>query len=623
MSGIPSSGAGDVKLAGDPNAFTGTNTFDVNRPTSTLTSTISATDFLTKQNADTLYTGSAGDVQEGGNNVFTGTNTFNSNRPTSTLTSTIAATDFITKQNADTLYTNNTGDAVLAGANAFTSTNTFNTNRPTSTITSTPASTDLITKQNADALYGSGSGDALLAGGTSGSRQTFTGFNTFTNDLTMSGAVGIGNRADIDMLGDKAFIQQSATIQNKLLQNGASNEIDQNGTNNVISQSGLNALITTSGKMTCATAPTSGSDLCNKTYVDGVGAGFALLAAGTAANPQEFTGVCDFNGGSLQMTNPLQTFSMIQLDTATSDVNTFAMTGVRNRITQNGLSNATINEFKQSGGSNTASSISQFTPDSLIYQDSTTAKLITKGRIGIGLTAVQTPIAPLEIQGSATSLNNGSNYGYLRNNNPSSAYSAGWGAFGLSIKTSNIIFAGNYVLASDERIKRDITDLSNTLVLIDKIKPKTYKYRDTAEGDRMTYGFIAQELEQVIPEAVITTRNKIPNIMKKTNVIDGVFILEETTDLIEGDVIAIYDDENKQYDVTITEMISDKSFKIDMVEDLQDQFFIYGKFVDDFKAIEHNDLLPVMIKGIQELNAKNKSLEERLAILEAKINNMP
>ena len=104
MSGIPTSGAGDVKLDGNPNAFTGTNTYDVNRPTSTLTSTI-------------------------------------------------ASTDFITKQNADTLYTNNTGDAVLAGANAFTSTNTFNNLRPTSTLTTTPASTDFITKQNADALY--------------------------------------------------------------------------------------------------------------------------------------------------------------------------------------------------------------------------------------------------------------------------------------------------------------------------------------------------------------------------------------------------------------------------------------------------------------------------------------
>jgi len=645
MSGINSGGGGgggDVFQNGD-NVFTGTNTFNVNLPTSSVTPT-SGSQLITKSFADATYS--------------TGTNTndyvtgFSRNALTGAVTITQANTGTPITSESYTSITDaqinaigtNTGNITTNASNISTNTGNITTNASNISTNASNISTNgtnisnLTTATNpcfkSASLTGqdltltpisgtatvislpSGTGDAVLAGGTSGSRQIFTGFNTFTNDLTMSGAVGIGNRADIDMLGDKGFIKQSATVQNKLLQNGASNEIDQNGTNNIISQSGLNALITTSGKMTCATAPTSGSDLCNKTYVDGAAAaGFVSLTAGTAANPQEVTGVCDFKGGSLQMSNANQTFSMIQSNINTSDVNTLAMTGRRNRITQTGLSNALLNEFTQSGGANTASAISQFTPNSLIYQDTTTARIITKGRIGVGIAVNATPIAPLEIQGGQGSLQNTSNYGYLRNNNPPYGYSAGWASYTLSIKTSNIIFAGNYVLASDERIKRDITDLSSTLGLIDKIKPKTYKYRDTAEGDRMTYGFIAQELEQVIPEAVITTTDKIPNIMKKADVIDGVFILEETTDLVEGDLIAIYDDENKRYDVTITEMISDKSFKINMIEDLQDQFFIYGKIVDDFKAIEHNDLLPVMIKGIQELN-------ERLAILEAKINNM-
>ena len=62
MSGIATSGAGDVKLDGDPNAFTGTNTYDVNRPTSTLTSTPAATDFITKQDGENLFTSSTGDA---------------------------------------------------------------------------------------------------------------------------------------------------------------------------------------------------------------------------------------------------------------------------------------------------------------------------------------------------------------------------------------------------------------------------------------------------------------------------------------------------------------------------------------------------------------------------------
>ena len=543
------------------------------------------------------------------------------------------------------------GDVTLAGnPNAFSGTNTFDVNRPTSTLTSTPAATEFITKANGDALYGGDNAD--LAGGTTANPQIFTGVNEF--DGTTNANVGLieqtasHNNSFIQTSGEQTnFIRQNGTTKGFIIQeaddsgirqDGENAEIKQTGDNAdfrqqgvgcgirqsgqyaIITQSGLNSVIS-SPRVRCNNLPLIGNDLCNKTYVDN---SFVSLAAGTAALPQEVTGVCDFNGGSLQMSNPNQTLSMIQTDINTSDVNTLAMTGRRNRINQTGLSNGLINEFTQSGGLSTASEISQYTNSSIIYQDSVTAKFITHGRVGIGnITAFQTPIAPLEIQGSATSLNNGSNYGYLRNHATPYNYSANWGTYGLSIKASNIIFAGNYVLASDERIKRDITDLSSTLVLIDKIKPKTYKYRDTAEGDRMTYGFIAQELEQVIPEAIITTRDKIPNIMKTADVIDGVFILKEATDLIEGDVIAIYDDENKQYDVKITEIISDKSFKIDMVEDLQDQFFIYGKFVDDFKAIEHNDLLPVMIKSIQELNAKNKSLEERLAILEDKINNMP
>ena len=292
MSGIPTSGAGDVKLDGDPNAFTGTNTYDVNRPTSTLTSTISATDFLTKQNADTLYTGSAGDVQEGGNNVFTGTNKFDVNRPTSTIATTPAATDLITKQNADTLYTNNTGDAVLAGSNAFSGTNTFDVNRPTSTLTSTPASTDFITKANGDALYGGASGDALLAGGTTANPQIFTGVNEF--DGTTNSNVGLieqtatTSNTFIQENGTGGnFIEQSGTNKGHIIQQAINSVIRQNGDDAEILQIGEGArikqtgatslieqtggtgcLIKTTGHFRTPEAPLVGNDLTNKEYVD-------------------------------------------------------------------------------------------------------------------------------------------------------------------------------------------------------------------------------------------------------------------------------------------------------------------------------------------------------------------
>ena len=190
------------------------------------------------------------------------------------------------------------GDVTLAGnPNAFTGTNTYDVNRPTSDLTSTPAATEFITKQDADGDY------ALLDGGTTLAPQTFVGVNKFDEDVTISGE-GIeftnGTRRVIDMTNTptasnsnkllmtapKTEISQIATgsaniidQKNEIIQtaqNSAINIISQTGiatTTNLISQTGANSSITTDGKFTTATAPTGGTHLCNKTYVDAVTTG--------------------------------------------------------------------------------------------------------------------------------------------------------------------------------------------------------------------------------------------------------------------------------------------------------------------------------------------------------------
>ena len=168
--------AGDAVLAGN-NAFTGANTFNSSRPTSTLEGTIEDNDFITRRNANTLYSNNAGDVTQSGNNTYTGSNAFNTTRPTSDLTSTPGNDDFITRRNADALYTDNVGDVTQSGNNTYTGANTYNTTRPTSTLTnasSAPNDNDFITKDNADDLY-------LAGSNTFSGNNAFTGANTFNN----------------------------------------------------------------------------------------------------------------------------------------------------------------------------------------------------------------------------------------------------------------------------------------------------------------------------------------------------------------------------------------------------------------------------------------------------------
>ncbi|MCA1761954.1 MAG: tail fiber domain-containing protein [Flavobacteriales bacterium] len=60
--------------------------------------------------------------------------------------------------------------------------------------------------------------------------------------------------------------------------------------------------------------------------------------------------------------------------------------------------------------------------------------------------------------------------------------------------------------ASDENIKEDVTEIENALDLILELNPKKYRFNQNVSelvlDDEYHYGFLAQELEEVIPEIV-------------------------------------------------------------------------------------------------------------------------
>ncbi|RYY59875.1 MAG: hypothetical protein EOO05_11880 [Chitinophagaceae bacterium] len=63
---------------------------------------------------------------------------------------------------------------------------------------------------------------------------------------------------------------------------------------------------------------------------------------------------------------------------------------------------------------------------------------------------------------------------------------------------------GQYVVVSDRRSKRDITDVPSVLPLLLNLKAKKYHYNDNKSGDPLSWGFIAQDVEQLFPEFVTT-----------------------------------------------------------------------------------------------------------------------
>jgi hypothetical protein len=72
------------------------------------------------------------------------------------------------------------------------------------------------------------------------------------------------------------------------------------------------------------------------------------------------------------------------------------------------------------------------------------------------------------------------------------------GAFNLQVNGTGVWGAGAYVNGSDLRLKNSITPLSNSLDLINKLNPVSYKYNEDYSKDQsIQTGFIAQDLQKV------------------------------------------------------------------------------------------------------------------------------
>ena len=101
---------------------------------------------------------------------------------------------------------------------------------------------------------------------------------------------------------------------------------------------------------------------------------------------------------------------------------------------------------------------------------------------------------------------NVSSYGYLNNQGASGFVSGNSGTVGVSLQTESRIFCGGEIdVTSDQRDKTLVGNLSAQTVLgaIRKLNPLHFIWKpETQKGNNVVAGFFAQEVAQVIPEAV-------------------------------------------------------------------------------------------------------------------------
>jgi hypothetical protein len=192
---------------------------------------------------------------------------------------------------------------------------------------------------------------------------------------------------------------------------------------------------------------------------------------------------------------------------------------------------------------------------------------------------------------------------------------------------------GCYATTSDIRTKEDIQDINDNCALLKilAIEPKTYKYIDKVEkGDKKVYGFIAQQIQEVIPEAISLEKSYIPNIMlcaEYYNKIITLPYLPTKVTINVKDKIKCFDINNNCIEIEVTKILNELAFEI---KDLDKEYksnkiFVYGTYVSDFHTLSKEHIFSLNVGATQELyrlikNNENiiKSQEERMNILEKK-----
>ena len=145
------------------------------------------------------------------------------------------------------------------------------------------------------------------------------------------------------------------------------------------------------------------------------------------------------------------------------------------------------------------------------------------------------------------------------------------------------VYSNGGFISSDKNLKKNIRQLENAWHIINRLQPKHYDFRDDGDYAKMNlprghhYGLLAQDVETVLPNLVQDTEFDV-NFATHARVFDG----------------------QKNH---IPELARERK-------------------VINFKALNYTELIPIMIKAMQELHeevnqlkAKNEQLENAVVML--------
>jgi Chaperone of endosialidase len=288
---------------------------------------------------------------------------------------------------------------------------------------------------------------------------------------------------------------------------------------------------------------------------------------------------------------------------------------------------AQINAFSNSFSTGTASANSIICK-TLLTTDSLSANTITVNTLAANnlsfsnVVASSASFSTVNITSSvATTLSNAYGFfsftgaGVQTGTQSGSKVDVGLAAYGSAI------LGAQFIAVSDERIKTRLCaiDADTLASCVAKMHPTSWQYKDVRRGSSRRLGFIAQELQTALPQAVVTVEEPqyIPNmyvVATRVRECDNLYQTSTPVRLRAGERVLVILSDSDAWMETQVEDCNNCTHCFRLTGCFSSSVFLYGSLCSDLKSIDYDGVIVAAIGAIQQLQRRVDDLEKKCSV---------